>query len=125
MGAIENSLIKQVIRSCENAGCRIVGRVNSTGGVELKKGGYMKPCTIEGIPDIVGAMPDGRFFGVEVKTKKGAKLRPSQQAFARDLLGCGGCFWIVDDMHEALTMREKIRHAVLDKERAIQREKTP
>lgn len=60
--------------------------------------------SIKGVPDIVGLLPRGRLFAVEVKTSAG-KVKPEQQAFIDRINLEGGLAFVarsVEDVMEKL-----------------------
>lgn len=60
---------------------------------------------VNGVSDIIGLLPGGRFLAIEVKTDRG-KATPRQDKFIRDVNEEGGLAFIarsVDDVIERLS----------------------
>lgn len=59
---------------------------------------------LNGVPDILGILPDGRFLGIEVKSKKGV-VRPEQHDFIANIIKRGGVAFVarsVEDVQREL-----------------------
>jgi hypothetical protein len=56
-----------------------------------------------GSADIVGALPGGRFMGVEIKAGRD-RVRPDQAAWARAVTAQGGLVVVAHSIEDALTM---------------------
>jgi hypothetical protein len=54
-----------------------------------------------GTPDVIGILPGGRFFGLEVKKQTG-RVRPSQHAWADRARELGARYQVVRSAREAL-----------------------
>lgn len=58
-----------------------------------------------GISDILGILPDGRFLAIEVKKNKSCKPSKTQKDFINDIRRDGGiaiCVWSVEQVKKAL-----------------------
>lgn len=75
--------------------------VNIVGGVWYKMAG--SPFQGRGIPDIIGCSPQGRFIGIELKTKVGktSKLQDIQLNLIRSSNGISLVFY-VDEFTEEI-----------------------
>lgn len=63
-----------------------------------------------GVPDIVGITKDGRFLGIEVKTKNG-RLSPHQEQFIKRINDAGGVAFVarsVEDVIEQLGLKKRM-----------------
>lgn len=60
---------------------------------------------IKGQPDFIGALPDGRFIGVEAKRRVGGHQSAAQKAFQEQLEACNGVYLLVRSGEE---LREKL-----------------
>lgn len=73
----------------------------NNGAVRLPAGGgrmgLYRMCSINGVSDILGILPDGRFLAVECKAK-GGKATEDQKAFLGLINGFGGAGWVIDDV---------------------------
>ena len=79
-----------------------VFRVNN-GACKTERGGFVRFTDILGLPDIIGILPDGRFLGVECKSKTG-KQTDWQKIFEKDTTERGGVYVLarsVEDLQEA------------------------
>lgn len=81
-------------------------RNNSVGIYDTYKHQYRRPPKhhLNGVPDILGILPNGQFLGIEVKSKRG-KLSQAQQAFANFAKIHGGLVFIarsIEDVKSAL-----------------------
>lgn len=63
-------------------------RVNTQGQYIVKIGKHIPSSTKRGTPDILGALPGGRFIGVECK-QPSEKLRDEQEAVRQDIVRSG------------------------------------
>ena len=54
----------------------------------------------EGWPDIIGYLPDGRFFGLECKLP-GVNPTSQQKQRGEDIIACYGCWGIVRSVKDA------------------------
>jgi hypothetical protein len=73
----ESAIVRAILVYLRLAGV-FAWRVN-TGALRDRRGRPVTFGTV-GCPDIIGALPDGTFLGLEVKTPAG-RLRPTQAAF--------------------------------------------
>ena len=60
---------------------------------------YRPKLGIKGVPDIIGILQDGRFIGVECKTKTG-KQSPDQIDFQAICDSRNACYYIVTSVEE-------------------------
>lgn len=51
-----------------------------------------------GVSDILGILPDGRFLAIEVKRSSQARTRPSQRLFIEDINNNGGLAFVAFSM---------------------------
>jgi len=79
-------------------------RVNQQ-GVPLHDGtGRYRPGPTQGVSDILGILPDGRFLAIEVK-RPGGKPTPQQEAFLDAVKQAGGLAFVAtstDDVERAI-----------------------
>lgn len=81
----------------------IVYRVNSgtfTGANRDGSTRYIRANTARGMPDICGALKDGRALYVEVKSRKG-KVQPHQQEFLARASAAGALAGVVRSVEDA------------------------
>lgn len=67
-----------------------------------KRGGgeyFVRATSLQGISDVIGVLPDGRFLAVECKTD-GGRLRPTQEAFLDLVRTHGGVALVVRSLAE-------------------------
>lgn len=60
---------------------------------------------LNGVPDILGILPNGKFLGIEVKRPKTGKVSPDQQEFIDRAVSLGAVCFVarsVDDVIEKL-----------------------
>ena len=55
---------------------------------------------LNGVCDILGVLPNGRFFGIEVKGK-GDRLRPEQVEFISNVIKNGGLAIVAHSLQDA------------------------
>jgi hypothetical protein len=103
-----------VVRACLDY-LQIIGvvawRNNTTGIYDLERQTYRKNAGRNGIADIVGCLPGGRFLAVECKAGRG-KLSPHQIEFQKDIIKAGGLHVVayrLEDLIEAIQMKESPR----------------
>lgn len=68
------------------------------GAVKIGKR-FIRFASINGIADILGVLPDGRFLAVECK-RPGGRVRPDQRAFLDSVTASGGLALVVRDVLE-------------------------
>ena len=82
-----------------------VWRNQTQGTWDAKKGIYRNNQTLKGVPDLLGILPKGRFFGIEIK-RPGRHLDLHQLRF-HQLANISGAFCVcvhsVAEMEAALT----------------------
>lgn len=69
------------------------------GGVPLEGGGFRKFNGMPGQSDIIGCLPDGRFFACEVK-RPGGKMTEAQRHFQQQINRSGGFACCVSSVTE-------------------------
>lgn len=67
----------------------VAWRNNTTGMYDEKRKAYRTNAGRNGVADIIGCLPDGRFLAIECKAGKG-ELSPAQAEFQRDIIRAGG-----------------------------------
>jgi hypothetical protein len=67
---------------------RIKAWSNPSGAVQIRPGKFMS-FGLKGSSDILGCLPGGRFFAIEVKAERG-RLSPEQRQFLEDIGRLGG-----------------------------------
>lgn len=76
--------------------------VKHNNGAHKVKGGYIRSRKADnGIPDIIGMTPSGRFIGVEVK-KPGGKPSDAQKAIVERINASGGIACIVESLGQLI-----------------------
>lgn len=78
---------------------RIFAWRQNQGGVPLEGGGFRKFNGMPGQSDIIGCLPDGRFFACEVK-RPGGKMTEAQQHFQELVCRTGGFACCVSSVTE-------------------------
>jgi VRR-NUC domain-containing protein len=58
------------------------------------------PFAIQGVADILGLLPNGRFLAIECKSEKG-KVSPHQELFISQINANGGCAFVAHSLEEA------------------------
>ena len=82
----------------------VAWRNNTTGIYDKRRGAYRPSAGRNGVADILGVLPGGRFLAVECKAGKG-RLSPAQVDFQRDIIRQGGLHIVayrVEDVIEVL-----------------------
>ena len=59
-------------------------------GAFKTQSGWFKCCSIKGVSDILGILPDGRFLAVECKRENGGVVSPEQKEFLLNINANGG-----------------------------------
>lgn len=77
-----------------------VWRINTMGVFNNFSQTY-RPGPSKGVSDLVGILPGGRFFAIEVKSLKG-KLSPAQKAFMEDVTLSGGLAFVARSVEDVL-----------------------
>lgn len=85
-------------------------RVNTQGQYVQKLGRHIPSSTKRGTPDILGALPGGRFLGIECKQPREA-LRAAQDDVRRDIIKAGALHIIarVGDFQAVYDMIQDIK----------------
>jgi hypothetical protein len=84
-----------VLRSCLEY-LRLRGVVcwrQNSGALTTPSGGFMRAADINGVADIIGLLPSGRFLAVECKSLRGRQSE-AQRAFQAMVEGSGGLYII-------------------------------
>ena len=83
----------------------VAWRSNTVGIYDAKRGSFRPNAGRNGIADILGCLPGGRFLAIECKAGRG-KLSAAQVEFQRDIIRAGGLHIVayrVEDVIEVLT----------------------
>ena len=72
----------------------------NSGAFKTQSGGWFKCCSIKGVADILGILPDGRFLAVECKREKGGVVSPEQKEFLLNINANGGVGMVVRSVDE-------------------------
>ena len=72
----------------------------NSGAFMAKSGNWVKCCSIKGVSDILGVLPDGRFLAVECKSEAGGRLSPEQREFLMNVNANGGLGLVVRSVGE-------------------------
>lgn len=72
----------------------------NSGAFKTRSGGWLKCCSIKGVSDILGILPDGRFLAVECKREGGGRLSPEQKEFLMNINANGGLGIVVHSVDE-------------------------
>ena len=78
---------------------------NTMGVYDKNRGTYrknMNKYAINGVADILGVLPDGKFLAIEVKTPKG-KVSPAQQNFLDRVNKENGLAFVARGLEEVVT----------------------
>ena len=104
MGAAENKTMRAILEYLAYRGV-FAWRNNNAPTYDSRKGVFRRAISPPGAPDIIGVMPgDGRFLGIEVKTRTG-RVSPSQETFLSEIRASGGRAFVarsVRDVEEYL-----------------------
>lgn len=79
-------------------------RNNTIGIYDERRKAYRTNAGRNGVADIIGCLPGGRFLAIECKAGKG-RLSPAQVEFQRDIIRAGGLHIVayrVEDVIEVL-----------------------
>ena len=79
-------------------------RINTMGVWDAKRKAYRTNAGTNGVADILGVLPGGRFLAIECKAGRG-KLSPAQVEFQRSVIRAGGLHIVayrVEDVIEVL-----------------------
>ena len=95
----EANIMNDCMIALSKAGC-LIWR-NNTGVLKDKTGRPIKFGLCKGGSDLIGIAPDGRFLGVEVKTKTG-RIRPEQLTFIAAVQKAGGRAGVARSVADAL-----------------------
>lgn len=76
-----------------------VWRQNTGGVYDPRKGIFRRNHSINGVSDILGILPDGRFLAVECKSKTG-RVRKEQDEFLDEIARRGGFATVVRAVDE-------------------------
>jgi hypothetical protein len=90
-----------VLRSCLDY-LRLRGVVcwrQNSGGLPTPGGGFMRSTDINGVADIIGLLPSGRFLAVECKSDRGRQSE-AQRDFQAMVEGSGGLYLIARDIQD-------------------------
>jgi hypothetical protein len=96
--ALEKDLVKGALQLLRSRGC-FCWRANS-GAIRVERGGRQhlyRFAGVEGLSDIVGVLPGGKFISVELK-RAGNKATPHQAAFLAAVEAHGGVALLVSDL---------------------------
>lgn len=87
-------------------------RTNSSTTIHAAEGGskrrFFRAHSINGVADILGVLPDGRFMAIEVKSEKG-RLNLAQQAFMEAVLANRAVHCVARNLDDVIKMLEGIR----------------
>lgn len=72
----------------------------NSGAFRTQSGRWFKCCSIKGVSDILGVLPDGRFLAVECKSESGGRLSPEQKEFLSNINANGGLGVVVHSVDE-------------------------
>ena len=79
----------------------------NTGAFKTKDGGYFRSSTINGVSDIIGICPDGRFLAVECKRTKGGIVSDAQKDFLNKINAAGGVGIVVNSLESLVNQLEE------------------
>ena len=74
---------------------------NNSGAVYDPRGNRFRKKSkydLNGVSDILGILPDGRFLAIEVKKNAQARVRPSQREFLDEIVRSGGVGFVAHDL---------------------------
>lgn len=104
----EKSIETQILHLLAYSGIK-AWKTENQGTFDAKKGIYRRkfgPGRTLGVSDIIGLMPDGRLFAIEVKSAKG-RLSEHQKQFLSEIKANNGITCVarsIDDVIEALNL---------------------
>lgn len=101
----ETALSRQIRKAIETAYPQIRFWRNQCGMARGFRGGIIRLAE-PGTPDYVGYLPDGRFFGLEIKDQCGHTFREReelQDSRLMDIARCGGVAIKASSVEEALS----------------------
>jgi hypothetical protein len=87
-GKPERAAQKAVVLALRARGCLVAV---TDAGAAYRAGAFFGDAIPAGWPDITGLLPDGRFIGVECKSKRG-RQSPAQKAMAQEIRRRGGLY---------------------------------
>jgi hypothetical protein len=71
----------------------------NSGALVTPGGGFLRAADINGVADIIGLLPSGRFLAVECKSSRGRQSE-AQRAFQAMVEGSGGLYLIARDIED-------------------------
>lgn len=92
----EQALVKQVLDYLTLRGV-LCWRQNA-GGAKLGRQ-FVRFTSLDGVSDVLGVLPRGRFLACELKSRRGT-LRPSQEAFLARVEAAGGLAVVARSLDE-------------------------
>lgn len=98
----ESAIVRQCLDYLELRGI-LAWRTNNAGVYNPKSGGYFFHGT-KGVPDITAILPNGMYFGIEVKGPKG-RMSPEQKEMHRRIVETNAfacCVRSVEELAEDL-----------------------
>ncbi len=72
----------------------------NSGAFMAGSGRWVRCCSIRGVSDILGVLPDGRFLAVECKRGRGGRVSPEQSEFLANVNANGGVGIVVQSVEE-------------------------
>ena len=100
----EGAVVKACLEYLQIRGV-IAWRNNTTGTWDANKETFRKNAGRNGIADIIGILPSGRFLAVECKAGRG-RLSPAQVEFQRDIIQAGGLHIIARSADDVIRVLE-------------------
>lgn len=103
---LESVVLKQCLEYLKLKGiCAWRQNSGSFAGEHKGKKRFVKFSGADGITDLVGVLPNGKFIGIEIK-RPGGKPKPHQEEFMRMIIRNNGvAFWVdsVDQLIEKIS----------------------
>ncbi len=96
MSAYENGLTKAILTYLAYKGV-FAWRQNNGGVYDPTRKSYRANSSMAGVPDIIGITRDGRFLGIEVKSKSG-RQSDHQKEFEKKCKDNNGIYILARDM---------------------------
>lgn len=78
-------------------------------GAYRVNGRVIHSASINGIADIIGILPDGRFLAVECKRSKGGKVSEVQKDFLQNITKNNGVALVVNDPEQLITFLRTVK----------------
>ncbi len=102
MSTPEGAVVRSVLDFLALRGI-VAWRNNTTGIYDKRRESYRPNAGRNGVADILGCLPDGRFLAIECKAGKG-KLSPAQIEFQRDIVRSDGLHIVARSIDDVIAV---------------------